>query len=196
MQYNPEEYETVKSRKERFYKDNKDGRITVKLLTVENIMDYAVFEARVYLNAEDQKNDCPRGVGYATEIRDKELSTSNQGKKYESVNYTSWTENSEESAVGRALDNAGYSGNKKCSREEMDKANRMSKITSPSPLKQTKTDEVVREPIKNTDGDCEVCGATLEFKTGTTKDGKKYQGYFCPNSKVGEKHTVTNFKYI
>ena len=196
MQYNPEEYETVKSRKERFYKDNKDGRITVKLLTVENIMDYAVFEARVYLNAEDQKNDCPRGVGYATEIRDKELSTSNQGKKYESVNYTSWTENSEESAVGRALDNAGYSGNKKCSREEMDKANRMSKITSPSPLKQTKTDEVVREPIKNTDGDCEVCGATLEFKTGTTKDGKKYQGFFCPNSKVGEKHTVTDFKYI
>lgn len=196
MQYNPEEYETVKSRKERFYKDNKDGRITVKLLTVENIMDYAVFEARVYLNAEDQKNDCPRGVGYATEIRDKELSTSNQGKKYESVNYTSWTENSEESAVGRALDNAGYSGNKKCSREEMEKANRMSKITSPSPVKQTKTDEVVIEPIKSSDGDCEVCGTTLVFKTGTTKDGKKYQGYFCPNSKKGEKHTVTNFKYI
>lgn len=70
------------------------------------------------------------------------------------------------------------------------------KTISPSPLKQTKTDEVVREPIKNTDGDCEVCGATLEFKTGTTKDGKKYQGFFCPNSKVGEKHTVTDFKYI
>lgn len=173
MQYNPEEYETVKSRKERFYKDNKDGRITVKLLTVENIMDYAVFEARVYLNAEDQKNDCPRGVGYATEIRDKELSTSNQGKKYESVNYTSWTENSEESAVGRALDNAGYSGNKKCSREEMEKANRMSKITSPSPLKQTETGLVVK---------CSVCGETMVEKEGVNKEGKKWHGYFCHNS--------------
>lgn len=172
MQYNPEEYETVKSRKERFYKDNKDGRITVKLLTVENIMDYAVFEARVYLNAEDQKNDCPRGVGYATEIRDKELSTSNQGKKYESVNYTSWTENSEESAVGRALDNAGYSGNKKCSREEMDKANRMSKITSPSPLKQTET---VKPTTDTSLGKCPKCGAPMKL----SQQGKKYCSALC-----------------
>lgn len=80
--------------------------------------------------------------------------------------------------------------------KDSDTTNIEVKKTSPSPLKQTKTDEVVREPIKNTDGDCEVCGATLEFKTGTTKDGKKYQGFFCPNSKVGEKHTVTDFKYI
>lgn len=191
MQYNPEEYETVKSRKERFYKDNKDGRITVKLLTVENIMDYAVFEARVYLNAEDQKNDCPRGVGYATEIRDKELSTSNQGKKYESVNYTSWTENSEESAVGRALDNAGYSGNKKCSREEMDKANRMSKITSPNPLKQTEIVKPTTDTTNTMEVRCGVCNSLMVHKTGVSKStGKPYDGWFCPkDDPKGVRHT-------
>jgi len=69
-------------------------------------------------------------------------------------------------------------------------------IKSPVTPKQTNNDEVVRESIETKDGDCEVCGETLVFKTGTTKDGKKYQGYFCPNSKQGEKHTVTNFKYL
>jgi ribosomal protein S27AE len=128
MNYNPNDYETVKSRKEKFYKDYKDGRITCKLHTIDKIMEYAVFEARVYLNVEDQKNQCPRGIGYATEIRNKEKSISNKGSKYESVNFTSWTENAEESAVGRALDNAGYSGNKKCSREEIEKAQRMAKL--------------------------------------------------------------------
>lgn len=174
MQYNPEEYETVKSRKERFYKDNKDGRITVKLQSIDNIMDYAVFEARVYINAEDQKNQCPKGIGYATEIRDKQKSISNSGKEYESVNYTSWTENAEESAVGRALDNAGYSGNKKCSREEMEKSNRMSKITSPSPIKQT---ENIIEPLSPNNPNnefknsvCKNCGGRIAI----SKNGKPY----------------------
>lgn len=187
MQYNPEEYETVKSRKERFYKDNKDGRITVKLQSIDNIMDYAVFEARVYINAEDQKNQCPKGIGYATEIRDKQKSISNSGKEYESVNYTSWTENAEESAVGRALDNAGYSGNKKCSREEMEKANRMSKITSPSPVKQTNqsqsTNVKVETDTKGLEVFCEVCGTKMINKTGY-KNGKQWSGWFCPKDKT------------
>lgn len=120
------QYETVKERKARFYKDHEDGRITVEMIN-EDRLEYACIKASVYLTAEDQANKCPRGQGYALEVRDKEMSVSNYGKEYESINYSSWTENAEESAVGRALDNAGYSGNKKPSREEMQKAERMGK---------------------------------------------------------------------
>jgi len=47
------------------------------------------------------------------------ISSSKYGKKYEDVNYFSWVENCEESAVGRALDNAGYAGSLTCSQEEI-----------------------------------------------------------------------------
>lgn len=131
MKFNPNEYETVKSRKERFYKDHEDGRIIVELINQDHL-EYACFKASVFMNQLDQEKQCPRGVGYALEIRDTKKSISNSGAEYESVNYTSWTENCEESAVGRALDNAGYSGNKKASREEMEKAQRMSNIGTKS----------------------------------------------------------------
>jgi len=109
------------------------------------------------------------------------------------VNKTSALENSETSAVGRALALMGIGVIDSIA--SMDEINKTT-YTSPSPLKQSNTDEVVREPILKSDGDCEVCGSTLVLKTGTNKDGKKYQGFFCPNSKAGEKHTITNFKYL
>ena len=124
--FNLENYETVKERKKRFYKDHVDGRIMVEMIN-EDLMEKAVFKATIYLNADDQKNNLPKSTGYALEVRDTELSTSKYGKEYESVNYSSWTENCEESAVGRALDNAGYAGTKTCSREEMEKVGRMNK---------------------------------------------------------------------
>jgi len=123
--FNLDDYETVKERKARFYEEYPDGRIVVN--KISESMDYAEFKVYIYLNKEDQKENLPRSTGYALEIRDKELSVNKYGKEYESVNYSSWTENCEESAIGRALDNAGYSGNKKCSREEIEKAQRMNK---------------------------------------------------------------------
>jgi len=123
--FNLADYETVKSRKERFYNDHIDGRIGVDLITTD-YMDYVIIKASVYTNNIDQQNKLPRGEGFALEVRDKELSISNKGLSYETVNYSSWLENCEESAVGRALDNAGYSGNKKCSREEIEKVGRNS----------------------------------------------------------------------
>jgi hypothetical protein len=128
MKFDPKKYETVKQRKERFYQDHPDGRIIVKNVTpIEQAMEYALFTAYIYENKEDQKANLPKSTGYAMEVRDKELSISKYGSEYEGVNYSSWTENCEESAVGRALDNAGYSGNKKCSLEEMQKATKMNK---------------------------------------------------------------------
>jgi len=125
MKFDPTNYETVKSRKQRFYNDHPDGRIIVELLNSDTVEESALFKATVYKNGEDIEKILPFATGYAFEIRETDLSISKDGRKYESVNFTSWTENAEESAIGRALDNAGYASNGKCSREEMQKADRM-----------------------------------------------------------------------
>ena len=120
MAINLNNYETVKMRKKRFYADYPDGRIIVEIQNTD-VLEHALFKATIYKNGEDQKEGRPFSTGYAHEIRDKELKVSGQGKSYESVNFTSWVENCEESAIGRGLDNAGYAGNDKCSQEEMKK---------------------------------------------------------------------------
>jgi len=135
MSFNLNDYETVKERKIRFYKDFPDARISVSIVN-QDLDDKAVVKAEVYTCLEDQKNGCPRGEGFALEIRDKELSKNKYGKDYESVNYSSWLENCEESAVGRALDNAGYASNAKCSKDEIQKAARNTQaIKSSTPSK-------------------------------------------------------------
>jgi hypothetical protein len=135
MQFNPNDYETVKSRKKRFYEKYPEGRIVVKLVNPETTMSHAIIKCFLF---KDQTSKC-FATGYAMEVRDTDLKTTNNGKKYESVNFTSWLENAEESAVGRALDNGGFSGNLKCTREEMEKAQRQSQtlqkqITNPLDL--------------------------------------------------------------
>jgi len=125
--FNLNDYETVKQRKLRFYKDHPDGRITVKIIN-SDLEEKAVVQAYVYLNASDQEKNLPRGVGNALEIRDKALQKNKFGKEYESVNFSSWLENAEESAIGRCLDNAGYASNARCSQEEIKKASRISTI--------------------------------------------------------------------
>lgn len=123
-----EDYENVKSRKLRFKKDFPDGRILPKLVNPETVSDHAIFVTTIYKNREEYLEDVPMATGYAHEIRDKEKKINRYGKEYESVNFTSWVENCEESSIGRALDNAGYASNKKCSRDEIEKADRMSVV--------------------------------------------------------------------
>lgn len=120
MKVDLDKYETVKERKKRFYKDYPNGSIIVEILN-KDILEHALFKSTIYRNPEEQEKNIIFAVGYAHEIRDKELKVSKYGEKYKSVNFTSWIENCEESSIGRALDNAGYSGNDKCSREEMGK---------------------------------------------------------------------------
>ncbi len=107
-----DKYETVKERKKRFYKDHPDGSIIVEAITITEEM--AIMKAIIYKNKEDQKNNLPTATGHAQEIRE-------MGGF---ANKFSWCENAEESSVGRALDQAGYAGNDKCSREEMEKVQR------------------------------------------------------------------------
>lgn len=125
MSFDLNNYETVKERKTRFYADHPDGRITCEIWNPD-LDEKAVVIAKVFINREDQLAGLPRGIGHALEIRDKNLSISSKGKEFESVNFSSWLENCEESAIGRALDNSGYASNGRCSREEILKAQRNS----------------------------------------------------------------------
>lgn len=189
--FNLNDYETVKSRKERFYKDNKDGRTIVKNITPrEELMNYALFEVKLYKDKEDQEKGLAVATGYAMEIRDKELKKSQYGKEYESVNYSSWTENCEESAVGRALDNAGYSGNKKCSREEIEKSQRMSSTIAKTPPKNAKEADFDKTLEKDLKEQIEVEIKRLE----PTLDRMMYKEII--ENKTGLKPTTKNFSEI
>lgn len=111
------QYETVEERIRRFYAENPDGRIITENLTTadDRAAKTWIVRAEVYLDASNQVNKTPKATGLAFEI---------DGQP--GANITSALENAETSAIGRALANAGYSGNKRASREEMAKANRAS----------------------------------------------------------------------
>ncbi len=169
--FNLNDYETVKQRKLRFYADHPNGRIIVDMQN-DDVLEMALFKATVYLNPEDQKSNAPRSTGFAFEIRDKQLSKNSYGKEYESVNYSSWVENCEESAVGRALDNAGYASNAKCSKEEIEKANRMKETLKPQVnlTPTTITQPPSKLPTPTDLNSCEKCGGKLTKGKGGKKD--------------------------
>ena len=104
-QFNLNDYETVEQRIKRFYKDNPDGRIITENQTTlqDRQVSTWVVMASVYL---DNETDKPKATGLAFEV-------DGQGM----ANKTSALENAETSAIGRALANAGYSGNKRATRE-------------------------------------------------------------------------------
>lgn len=106
-------YETVAQRIIRFYSDHENGAIITKNLTTDADRDRKqwVVYAEVWF---DKNNDVqPTGTGLAFEI---------DGTA--GANVTSALENCESSAVGRALAQANYGGDKRVTREEMAKVNR------------------------------------------------------------------------
>lgn len=111
-QFNLNDYETVEERIRRFYKDNPAGRIITDNITTlqDRQVSTWVVKASVYL---DDQTDKPKATGLAFEV-------DGQGM----ANKTSALENAETSAIGRALANAGYSGNKRTTRQEMEKVAR------------------------------------------------------------------------
>jgi hypothetical protein len=105
--FNLEDYEPVEERLARLYEKHPDARVQTELVTPLDSLDKVVFRASIYLNGDES----PKATGYAME---------EAGKGY--VNKTSHLENCETSAIGRALANMGMHGNKRPSREEMQKA--------------------------------------------------------------------------
>ena len=110
--FNLDDYETVESRLKRFWKDHPDGAVLVDNITTTADREKGewVCTASIFFHHEDIR---PRGTDTAFE-RD-----GGNGP-----NATAALENCATSAIGRALANCGYSGNKRASREEMMKANR------------------------------------------------------------------------
>jgi hypothetical protein len=113
--FNPADYETVAERIKRFLNDYPDARIITRNLTQQHdrAISTWVVQAYVFLNAKDQLDNCPKATGLAFEVDGTGM-----------ANKTSALENAETSAIGRALASAGYSGDKRASREEMSKVNR------------------------------------------------------------------------
>jgi hypothetical protein len=114
-QFNPADYEPVAQRISRFYKDFPDGRIVTKNITQphDRAISTWVVQAWVYLTAEDQARGLPKATGLAFEVDGTGM-----------ANKTSALENAETSAIGRSLANANYSGDRRSTREEMEKVNR------------------------------------------------------------------------
>jgi hypothetical protein len=103
-------YETVEERIRRFYDLHPSGRIITECVVAGDNGTW-LFKAYIYLTEGDQAANLPKATGYASE--------SEGGPQSE------WkAELGETSAIGRALANMNLSGNKRASREEMQKVAR------------------------------------------------------------------------
>lgn len=106
------DYVDVQTRIRQFWSDNPDGRIDTNMVTLPGEFDQVVFVATIY---KQRDNPFPSATGWAAE---------QAGPS--GPNQTSWHENCETSAIGRALANMGYATSQRDrpSREEMAKAQR------------------------------------------------------------------------
>lgn len=134
--FNLADYETVEERIKRFYAAHEDGRIVTEWQDFDGYIDnkqpatYAM-KAFVYLTAGDQANGLAKATGYAMEVA--------EGPQAQ------WAmELAETSAIGRALANMNLSGNKRASREEMQKVER-TQTDYAAELEKATTVEAVRE---------------------------------------------------
>lgn len=120
--FNLDDYETVESRIKKLYAQYEDARIITEWANSKLWGDEDekaaprnwVVKASIYLSAGDQANGLIKATGYAQE-------TDGTG----GANNVDAMANAETSAIGRALANMGLSGNKRASREEMEKVLRV-----------------------------------------------------------------------
>ena len=113
--FNLADYETVEERLRRFYDMYPDGRVITSDYTSSEERSSGMWKVRteIFLNAGDQALGLVKSTGLASEI-------DGQGMTQK----TSALETCETSSIGRALANMNLSGNKRASREEMEKVAR------------------------------------------------------------------------
>ena len=115
--FDPNTYVDVQERINRFWSEYPDGRIVTELVSLPDDFERVVFRASIY---KDRGNPGADATGFAAET---------QGGL--GPNQTSWHENGETSAIGRALANMGYAKTRedRPSKQEMEKVAR-----GPSPV--------------------------------------------------------------
>ena len=119
MAFDLSNYETVEQRLVRFWATFPDGRIETCMMNYDG--DSCIFRAELYRHFDDAK---PMSVGYAHEIH------SDRG-----VNSTSFVENCETSAIGRAISNCpiqSQGNGPRPSRQEMEKVARLGGNLAPT----------------------------------------------------------------
>lgn len=111
MRFDPNDYVDVQERITQFWNEYPDGAIRTDLASPASSFTEVVFRAEIYKH-RDHAN--PDSVGYAAE------------KPGNGANQTSWHENCETSAIGRALANMGAAKSRKDrpSKQEMQKVER------------------------------------------------------------------------
>lgn len=115
MRFDLSQYETVEERLRKLHAQYDDLRVVTELVSVTDEAPRTwTFKASIYLSAGDQANNLPKATGYASEIDG--TGGANNG---------SACENAETSSIGRAAANMAMSGNKRASREEMEKVARI-----------------------------------------------------------------------
>lgn len=127
LPFNPSEYALVADRITAFYSRHPTGRIITRLVSRDRDV---VFRSAVYRTAEDR---APAATGWASERE-------GNGE----INMYACLENTETSAIGRALANLGFTASlKRPSREEMQKVerarhmrgNQVARVAENSPLR-------------------------------------------------------------
>lgn len=112
-------YIPVHTRIAEFYEKYPEGRIVTEIIRLNEDSGFVCIKAGAFRNRDDAE---PSSTGHAFEVR---------GQGY--VNTTSFIENGETSAVGRALANLGFKiDNGIASREEMQKVERMTEAAKPT----------------------------------------------------------------
>jgi hypothetical protein len=157
------DYETVEERIKRFYGDWPDGRILTENETIPAYREEKIWVVRamVFLNGEDVERGCPKASGLAYEV------DSAMGPTAASA-----LEVCETSAIGRALANAGYSGNKRASREEMEKVQRHEAKTKQREWLTEAMDLTDAHQVRVLWGEASKAGAPQDILDGIADHGK------------------------
>jgi hypothetical protein len=132
--FNLNDYELVEDRLKKFWKDNPNGRVETEVIHITDDGSCVTVRALCYKDIEDIN---PVATGIAQETK---------GDGF--ANTTSWMENCETSAIGRALANWNYqgSGKKRPSKEEM------SKVAKQPATKKPVVQETTTPPSKISEG--------------------------------------------
>ena len=187
--FNLDDYELVEDRLKKYWKDNPEGMISTNVVHITEDGTCVTIKADVTDN-----NGRLVATGIAQETK---------GDGF--ANTTSWVENCETSAIGRALANWKYQGNKKArpSREEMAKVERNS-VTPTTDTKKKAEESVadssapsVDDIIIVTEGSmtpqCLSCGSELWDNRQDKASGKVKKTY--PDWKCKDKN-CTRIWYI